>query len=118
MTEKTSLGRQQKQVRDDIRNRRGTTDNAFRKTQILLIDLLTDLLTDLLIDLLTDLLTYAKAKTLLTRFIAPHLLRCAARSPHATYHVVFCLLIGQAWLGLSLFYPQINKLSQIHFAAQ
>jgi hypothetical protein len=102
------------QVRDDSRNRRGTTDNAFRKTQILLIDLLTDLL----IDLLTDLLTYAIAKTLLTRFIAPHLLRCAARSPHATYHVVFCLLIGQAWLGLSLFYPQINKLSQIHFAAQ
>jgi hypothetical protein len=81
MTEKTSLGRQQKQVRDDSRNRRGTTDNAFRKTQILLIDLLTDLLTDWLTDLLIDLLTYAIAKTLLSRFIAPHLLRCAARSP-------------------------------------
>jgi hypothetical protein len=47
----------------------------------LLTDWLTDLLIDLLIDLLTDLLTYAIAKTLLTRFIAPHLLRCAAPSP-------------------------------------
>jgi hypothetical protein len=66
----------------------------------LLIDLLTDLLTDLLIDLLTDLLTYAIAKTLLTRFIAPHLVRCAARSPpscHLPYRVLPLDRSNMAW---------------------
>jgi hypothetical protein len=88
------------QVRDDSRNRRGTTDNAFRKTQILLIDLLTDLLTDWFTDLLIDLLTYAIAKTLLSRFIAPHLLRCAARSPpscHLPYRVLPLDRSNMAW---------------------